>query len=578
VRGWLRRSRDERGAVLVFVAIASTVMIGSAALAVDIGQETLNNRKLQTVADVIALDAARAAGGQTVSQLSGTSGAVTLAAQGAATRNNFPQSKLTVELGTKTGNGTFASLSYVIQNGTVVSPITNGVSVPNAARITTAGSVKFAFNPGTGTSSRSAVAVQEATAGFSIGSFLVGINTAQDTVLNQIFGDSFNVQGQLLSYNGLANANVSLAAIGLNMPVTALSPTQLLSTSVSAKNLMLASAAALNDGSHAAAVSVLNSMAASVTATTMVNLGNTMSIATGGQTAAANASVNVLQMLTAAAFFVDGTHAISIPQAQLVIPNVGSVDLTLNVISPAKTVFGPVGTTASTSQVQLTVTPHLNISTSGNINSCSLAGTSTATLLGGLLNLVGCLLGPLNKVLSLDLNAAIPISLTLAGAQGTLSNINCNGSPPTITITPQLQALNLTANVDLDFTGTLLGVNLGSILRIRANGGAITQSNPAAQVFKNPSEFGVPRTVVSSPLGLAHLTNLTATNVSVLNIDFAGLLNVLSTTVLGLVNAAMGAVDAVISPIIHMLGLGIGGADITALTGSLNCVGLRLAT
>lgn len=573
---WLRRSRDERGAVLVFVAIASTVMIGSAALAVDIGQETLNNRKLQTVADVIVLDAARAAGGQTVSQLSGASGAVTLAAQGSATRNGFPQNKLTVELGTKTGAGSFTSLSYVIQNGAVTSPVTNGASVPNAARVTASGSVKFAFNPGTGNSNRSAVAVQEASAGFSIGSFLVGTTDEQDTVLNGIFGDSFHAQ--VLSYNGLANANVSLAAIGLNMPVTALSATQLLSTSVSAKNLMLASAAALNDGSHAAAVSVLNSLAASVTATTMVNLGDTMSIATGGQTAAANASVNVLQMLTAAAFFVDGTHAISIPQAQLSIPNVGSVDLTLNVIEPAKTVFGPVGTTANTSQVQLTITPHLNISTSGNINSCSLAGTSTATLLGGLLNLVGCLLGPVNKLLSLDLNAAVPISLTLAGAQGTLSNINCSATPPTITVTPQLQALNLTANVDLDFTGTLLGVNLGSILRVRANGGAITQSNPAAQVFKNPSEFGVPRTVVSSPLGLAHLTNLTATNVSVLNADFGGLLNSLSTAVLGLVNPVMGALDAVISPIIHMLGLGIGGADLTALTGSLNCTGLRLAT
>jgi uncharacterized membrane protein len=88
----------------------------------------------------------------------------------------------------------------------------------------------------------------------------------------------------------------------------------------------------------------------------------------------------------------------------------------------------------------------------------------------------------------------------------------------------------------------------------------------------------VPRTVVSSPLGLAHLTSLTASNVSVLNVDFGGLLNALSGALLPLVNTAMGALDAVISPIIHMLGLGIGGADITALTGSLNCVGLRLAT
>ena len=38
---WLRRAQqDERGAVLAFVAIAMTVLIGSTALAVDIGQMT----------------------------------------------------------------------------------------------------------------------------------------------------------------------------------------------------------------------------------------------------------------------------------------------------------------------------------------------------------------------------------------------------------------------------------------------------------------------------------------------------------------------------------------------------------
>jgi hypothetical protein len=247
------------------------------------------------------------------------------------------------------------------------------------------------------------------------------------------------------------------------------------------------------------------------------------------------------------------------------------------VISPAKTVFGPVGTSATTSQVSLTVTPHLNISTSGNINTCGLSGTSLAALLGGLLSLLGCILGPVNKVLSVDLNADIPISLSVAGATGTLSAINC-GANPSIQITPLLQPLSLTTNVDLTFTGTLLGINLGNVLRIRADGGAVAQSSPLPETFLNPSQFGVARTVTSTPLGLAGLTNLNTTDVTVLNLDLGALLSPITNILLTTVNGALGALDtAVISPLNHLLGLGIGGADLVALPNSLTCNNLRLA-
>ena len=166
----------------------------------------------------------------------------------------------------------------------VIQTVTN-TSVPKAVRITAKGTVDFAFRPGGQGTSRTAVAVQEASAGFSVGSFLVGTTGAQDTVLNAIFGDAFHAQ--VLSYQGLASANVttSLRKLGLNMPVTVLSPTEVLNTSISAKNLMLASASALNDGNHAAAVNVLNALAASVTADTMVRLGDFIKVESGGEDA-----------------------------------------------------------------------------------------------------------------------------------------------------------------------------------------------------------------------------------------------------------------------------------------------------
>ncbi|MDQ1515446.1 MAG: hypothetical protein QOE80_1276, partial [Actinomycetota bacterium] len=168
---WRRRSQDERGTVLVFVALTMTIMIGSTALAVDIGQLAANNRSLQANADVIALDAARALGGGLA--------AVTLAAQQSADRNQFPSDSAHLNVQIVTVNGA------------------------NAVQVTTYGSAKFAFNPGQGSTHRSAKSIQTAMAGFSVGSFLASIPPGGNTVLTKIFGDEFGLT--LLSYDGLAN-------------------------------------------------------------------------------------------------------------------------------------------------------------------------------------------------------------------------------------------------------------------------------------------------------------------------------------------------------------------------------------
>jgi uncharacterized membrane protein len=526
------------------------VLIGSTALAVDIGQLTNSNRNMQTVADVIALDTARAVTGSlTAAQLSGATGAVTTEALAAATRNNLPAAQLTVELGTFAT--TFTSQATVIADGVVQTVAST--ALPTAVRITAKDSVKFAFRQGAQTTSRSAVAKRpEPSAAFSVGSFLAGVTptTAQNTVLNRLFGDSFNAR--VLSYTGLASANVTLGSLAVAAGFA--SPTQLLSSSISARNFMLAAAQALNDGAHTAEVTLLNTMAADVSASTMVDMAETMKVFTGGDSAAAGATVNVLKMLTAMAFVVDGTHAVSIPQAQVNIPNVGTVDVSLNVIEAAKSAAGPVGTfTDPTQQLSLTVTPHLTISTSNNVT-CSLQSV---------VSLLTCLLSP---VLKLDIDFNSPITLTAASAKATLTAINCASSPKQITLQPTLGAVNLDTDLDISVKGTLAGVNLGDVLAIHAAGGAKTVSNPGPTTINE----GATATVGSTPLGLAGLTNLTATNVSVLNIGLGAMLSPLISPLLGIVNTALGSVDtSLVSPLLKQLGLQIGGADLTAITGSV---------
>jgi uncharacterized membrane protein len=526
------------------------ILVGSTALAVDIGQLTNSNRTLQTAADVIALDTAREiTGTQTAAQVAAAVASTGIAS---AARNKLLQTQLTVEVGTFTT--TFTSQATVIADG-VVQTVTS-TAVPNATRVTAKDTVKFAFRTGSGATSRSAVATKpQPGAGFSVGSFLAGVtpSAAQNTVLNQVLGDSFNAR--LVSYNGLAAANVTLGSLAVAAGFG--SPTQLLSSTISARNFMLAAAQALNDGSHAAEVTVLNNMAADVSASTMIDVGKTMKVFTGGDSAAAGASVNVLKMLTAMAMVVDGTHAVSLPQAQVNIPNIGTVDVSLDLIEAAHSGWGQVGIVvpmdAPTQQVSATVTPHLTISTSNNVT-CSLQS---------IVSLLTCLLSP---VLKLDIDFNSPISLTAASAQAQLTAINCGTSPKQITLQPTLGALNLNTAVDITVKGTLAGVNLGNVLSIHASGGAKTVSNPGPTTINE----GATVSVGSTPLGVAGLTNLTTTDVTVLNLGLGSILTPLISPLLGVVNTALGSLDTtLLSPLLKQLGVQIGGADLSAIAGSV---------
>lgn len=566
---WFRnRAGEEKGAVLVLVSVAMVALIGATALAVDVGQVTNNNRSLQAKADVIAMDAARAVSGATAASLSGATGAVVTAAQSSATRNNLPATRLTVELGTLSGS-TFTVIATPILNGVVQAVAST--AVPSAVRVTASGTVNFAFQPGTKTTNRSAVAVREATAGFSIGSWLASIPAGGDGVLNAVLGDAFNLNA--VSYNGLVSGNVTLEQIGLNMPVTALSPTQLLDTSVNISDFMVASIAALNAQGNTAAVNVLNSMIASASLTGQVKLGEFIDVAAGGETAAANASLNVLQLLTASAFVLhkESGHAISIPTATISIPGIASVTASATVIEPQQYYFGSApGVTIDTAQVRLSVTPVINTSTGTANTACTLS-------LSNVLGLLGCLLNPLLPV-GVSINGSLPLDITAAGATANLAAINC--ATPSITVNSTTQAVNLNSAINLALNVTLAGTPFLNAARVNIAAGVKTTPVNSVTTFNSPSEFWptLTKSVGSSALGLNGLLNISSANVSVLNglLNTAAVSGVVSTLVVPVLNTLLSSLDsALIVPLTRTLGVKLGGADIAAL--GINCNGLRLA-
>jgi uncharacterized membrane protein len=538
---WFRnRAGEQKGAVLVVVSVAMVAMIGATALAVDVGRVTVNNRTLQAQADAIALDTARAISGGTAASLSGASGAVVTASLASATRNSLPSTKLTVDLGTLSGS-TFTSVATPLLNG-VVQTVTS-TAIPAAVRVTASGTVNFAFQRGAKTTSRSAIATREATGGFSIGSSLATIPAGGDGILNAVFGDAFHLNA--VSYTGLLNANVTLQQLGLNMPVTALSPTQLLSTSVSIYDFMLASIGALNAQGNTAAVAVLNSMILNASLTGTVKLSDIIDVASGGEAAAATASLNFLQLLTGSAFVMEKSsgHVLSIPTLTVSVPGVTSITATATVIEPARTYFGPVGgPQVTTAQVRLTINPVLNLA----------------------LGVPG--------VLTVNVNGALPLDVSAAGATGQLSAINC--ATPSITVASTTQAVNLNSSVALDLGVKVLFLPTANLARLSIAAGAKTTVNNFSTTFVSPTEFGLAnfKTVGSNALGLNGLLNITSANLTALGaVD----LSAVAGLVVPAVNGVLGALDtALVVPLTKLLGVKLAGADIAAL--GIDCNGLKL--
>lgn len=540
---WFRsRAGEQKGAVLVVTSVAMVAMIGATALAVDIGRVTNNNRTLQAAADVIALDAARTLSGGTAASLSGASGAVVTGVQASATRNDIPFSKLTVDLGTLSGT-TFTLIATPVVNGAIQT--VTSMSVPTAVRVTAFGTVDFAFQRGAKTTNRAATATRQAVGGFSIGSWLASVPAGGDGVLNALFGDAFGLKA--VGYSGLVNANVTLEQIGLNMPVTALSPTELLNTSVGIYDFMVAAIAAFNAQGNTAAVSALNSMILNASLEGTVQLGEFIDVGSGAETAAATASINFLQLLTASAFVMEkqGGQALTIPTASITLPaGIASVTASVTVIEPPQFYFGPAGgPSIETAQVRLTVTPVVNLP-------------------------VG-----IPGLLSVSVYGSLPIDLTVAGATASLSAINC--STPSITVASQTQAVNLNAALSLAVRATVLFVPI-DVARLTLPSGVKTTPGSYSTTFDYPGEFGPSnaKSVGSSNLGLDGLLDFTGANIEILN----GIINLgqIGSLVVPAINGLLGSLDtALVGPLVDVLGLKFGGADIAAL--AVSCSGLRLA-
>ena len=520
--------RDEKGAILILSALGMVISMIMASLAIDLGTLGQDARRVQLVADMVALDAMRALPANP-----------TATAQASAVRNGFPytdgQHTLTVEWG-PSALGPFTSLPA-------------NLAAATAVRVT-ASSVHHQLFPFVSqtpqTVSRKAVGNIQPRAGFTIGSSLVTLNTSQSTLLNPLIGQAVGgtVNLSLVSWQGLASGKVTLAALQTQLATMGFSVgtvSELLSANMTLGQLLLATANALTLGGDAANASLVNTLRLAVTSSTQMNLGGLIQVAQGSDNAALATTLNVFQLVTGSALLINGTNTLSVPAATIAVPGVLSTGISLKVTEVPQTYIGPIGGSVSTSQVDLTITPKIDVNVT--------VGLSLLRVTGDL-----------------------PVRLTLGGATGTLTGATCTG----ITVSADPKAVD---GVSVSTAAPGLHVAVLSVVPVLDVG--VTSFTPSIDgpavplSFSYPSEFSptaASKHAGSQPIGLQSLTTYTAGTITPLGIPIGLTAPGIVSAVLGLLPGILGATDTnVITPLLTALGLDVGSADVTALRDALKC-------
>ncbi|WGY03756.1 hypothetical protein QI633_08310 [Nocardioides sp. QY071] len=524
-------------AVLVAV-LMSVVLLVSAAFAVDLGQQRVVRRDMQAVADVVAMDVAWQLDGRTLKTLM-TNGVISDAVNASLARNRDSfgaDADVTWKVGKVDAAGDFVAFSQ---------PADDAES-PSAVRVLAHSSTKFSFGGMTGRSkgdaTRSAVTSVEKGACFTVGTYAARIRLGDGTILGPLVKAlGTDVGLNVLDAQGLAAADIKLLDL-VNTGLIAGGFDDFVDASVSLGTFYLAMAQVLqNQGGHAAQVALLQKLATVAAKDIIVNVADIVGLDTTSS-AALDATVNVFDLVSTAAFVANGSNAILVP------------NLNVNVV----------GLSTLTGSVKIGQKP---IQYCGRAKSVETKGHSNqveVNLRGNLANL------DLGLV---SISAPITLTLKLTPADVSLDDVRCLTDKKILDFvtTSGLVSLEVTvgdpANRNNLSVKALLGlVKLvdGYIRLYSTPAPAATETKSATVDLENydgsaPVEFG------TDSLGVPYLNQDTHLNVLGI-LPVGGLLGAVVTPLLSLVvNPLVAALDNVLlTPLLKALGINVAGAEVYA--------------
>lgn len=577
----MQRSADGAVTTLVFArsgrarqrgSMAVTMMLMLAGLVamlglVEIGYLYWAKRDTQKVVDLAAL-----AGAQQLATCS-TDNTGNTAALGNATVDNGFTGTLTIDCGhwdsTQPGDQHFVGVTPTLPlNAVRVQASLPLIPFFGFANFNSIGATAIAISRG------------PPIASFSVGSSLLTVDPSSPLgqLLNQALGSSLGLQ--LLSYNGIANANISLLDLVKTLPVDVGTVNGVLTSQISLTDFLTAYVNALNQSASGSGIDIgfVNQQVALIEArlgNIPINLGDILNVdaTTQDPNVALNTNVNALDILNAVLLAADSANAVALPATSVNVPGVATVSLAMSVIEPPQIGVGGVGTVAHTAQIRLAL----------NISALSTPITGQA--------LVG-----------------IPLYLEVAPTDGTITALECNvpGSggqnSDSVTITTAPGVLNaflgtLPAgainNIRESWSSLISAGTVAPLVNVFALGIEIAQLSASAnvQIATNPATpltFSVDPTVpiaqqpnmtqtagtssavlgtlIGSLLGSTSLkTTLTLAGASV-SLPLAPLLATLSAALVPVFSALD---SALVGPLLQTLGINIGTAQVNLR--SVNC-------
>ncbi|SFH78857.1 pilus assembly protein TadG-related protein [Nocardioides psychrotolerans] len=555
----MTRRRDERGAVAIIAGVISMVLIIVAAFAVDLGMQRVARRDMQSLADVVALDLVRELDGQrTVSQLTPLMPGL---AQASLVRNQLcgpaasrqvcnvggvPQ--VTVELGTLSPTGAFM-------------PTTAAAVVPRAVRVTAATSVGFAFVPGSGGAVRTAVANTDSGACFKIGSVGAALDTKRSALLNAVLGQALGspVSLSIASYQGLANASLSLLDL-IGVPSLGVGTVdQLLTTEVSLAKLYTASAVVLRRQGDTAQAAVLDAFALAVGSAATVGVGTLINVDQGNGAAAA-ASLNALDLLYGAATVSNGQSFVEVPSLGINLP-LASLTGSVRVGQAAKAGCGRVPTATATTQ-QVSANLNGSIASLPGVTAVGLTVSSTSVTITNL-------------------------SVTAANATGTLTAATCGtpdvakpdvmsvlATPGLVTITGNLSVrLGAQMQLPLGLLGAMVLVDLDIVIPATLNASSSAAGTTVNMQFPTLGSYSAAYPAGSAGVGLSPGAVTLSRSTTTVTATLLGIPLALGGSLATVLDAAMTITSslttqlnsALVLPLMATLGVRIASADVFGL-------------
>lgn len=555
----MRPRSDERGAVAILTAAVMVVVLGVAALVVDIGTQRVSRRDMQALADVVALDLARMLNGRTAAQVrSGSTGfsGLTAAKDASVARNDdFVVGKA----------GSVGVTPYLVKLDAAGSYATGvdglpievlSTAVPTAVVVVATTEVSFGFASAIGVSSgsvtRSAVAAAQSSACFTMGSYAAAIDSQGSSVLGPLNG-LLGLNLALVSYQGLANASVSIAELAAQ--TTLGSVDQILSGTVTVGQLTAATIKVLQNQDatgNAAAITALQAVQAAANLNQPVQIGDVVAIQQG-DSAALLSQLNVLDLVSGTILAADGNHALSTSGLN-VVGITGDLYVTQGVQRACGVPNDPL-VKATSSQVAANLTVPLAFPTGSSVLGLTVTGSARVT--GGLGNAEGRLVAPPQVDCKLGTTAS-PDSY----------RVDVNGGLLGLGVKADL---TLNGTVSTGLLGGLVDVLLGSLVQVTFNdvrisvgsnapGVSATAQHADLQVPQNAynsTPRGTPVKTGSAYGGVGTVPTITTTTV------LSGTITVRTSGILGLIGAQTNTVA---------LGYGPIGSLVTTLLGSVNGV------